>query len=615
MSGHILLSSILNGMDRGIITTDKSGFINFMNSWTENEILHLMSSVENLHISEIFPDLSSVVETCIKNGTSTQYIEIKGLLNDLVAKIDPLTESKGCVGCVCYLERKDDVVRTARSIREFSLLSRQLQTIFNSSSDGMWVLDSQCKVVSLNPAAEQLSGIAVNEVLGKDIRELERDKTVHNAVTPEVLKLKKTVSRIQHVEKTGKDVLSTGTPVFNDLGEVDFVVVNERDMTYLNELQLKLEQSYKISNGYREKLAEFNRMELTKKHIIAESLQMKQLLETTWQLARTKASTILITGPSGTGKGLLAKFFHQIRSDYLNEHNKFLESNKSLEHPERLGVLNASTHSEGSESPHPFVSINCAALPNELLEAELFGYEPGAFTGADEKGKPGLFEMAHNGTLFLDEMGELPYAIQAKFLKCLEDRQIMRLGGLQAISIDCTVIAATNRDLERLSAEKKFRSDLYYRLNAFKLYIPALKDRPEDLFELTQHFLEKYNKRYNASKSFSSECMHILQTHLFPGNVRELKNFIKRVVVMGPDKALEKYFREQLSVPEKSEKKTSNQVNLDNWMEISLKDKLSEVERSILELARQELGTTRKIADQLGISQSGVARKLQKYGL
>lgn len=312
-------------------------------------------------------------------------------------------------------------------------------------------------------------------------------------------------------------------------------------------------------------------------NIIAESPEMQRVLKTALKFAHLGVSNILITGASGTGKGVLARYIHQ------------------------------NSHSESK----PFIQINCAALPDKLLEAELFGYEPGAFTGANPQGKPGLFEMARDGTLFLDEIGELPYGGQAKFLKCLEDYQIMRLGGLRPIKINCAILAATNKDLKALSMEKQFRKDLYYRLNAFKIFIPPLKDRPDDIFKLTHHFLDTYNERYHAGKRLSLKEMEMLQKHPFPGNIRELKNFIKKAVVMCPGDSLQEIIQEELS--DSREKAMDSHVKLDDWMSVSLKEKLDEVEKKIFEMARQQLGSTRRIADQLGISQSGAARKLQKY--
>jgi transcriptional regulator with PAS, ATPase and Fis domain len=264
------------------------------------------------------------------------------------------------------------------------------------------------------------------------------------------------------------------------------VVVNERDMTQLNAIREELEESRMVTEKYQEELAELSLLELKNQEIIASNAKMRQVLRVGLKLAHLEASNILILGESGTGKGLLAKFIHK----------------------------------NGKRQHSPFVQINCAALPENLLEAELFGYERGAFTGAREQGKIGLFELAHGGTLFLDEIGDLPFSVQAKLLKYLDDQEIMRLGSLKPRKIDCTVIAATNRDLEELTRSNQFRQDLFYRLNTFTVRIPPLRERPEDVFELVNYLLREYNRTYRLKRRISPETLKVLQAYPFPGNVR-----------------------------------------------------------------------------------------------
>jgi TyrR family helix-turn-helix protein len=311
--------------------------------------------------------------------------------------------------------------------------------------------------------------------------------------------------------------------------------------------------------------------------IVSESDRMQQVMHMAHTFAQKDVSHILVTGDSGTGKRVVAHFIH---------HN-------------------------GPRREKPLVEINCAALPENLLEAELFGYEPGAFTGAVEGGKPGMFELAQGGTLFLDEIGELSHGAQAKLLKCMEEDQIMRLGGVHPITIHCNIITATNRNLISLCRKKAFREDLFHRLNGFNIHIPPLKKRPEDIVALAQLFLEKYNERYRTQKILCPRSMEVLSRHPFPGNVRELNNLIKKGVVLAREESLKDFFEQHLTkeeaVPE------DNHVTLKDWESVSLKEKLDQVEKQILILARRKLGTTRKMAHKLGLSQSGVARKLQKY--
>jgi transcriptional regulator with PAS, ATPase and Fis domain len=284
-------------------------------------------------------------------------------------------------------------------------------------------------------------------------------------------------------------------------------------------------------------------------------------------------------GESGTGKGLLAKFIH----------------------------------SNGTRKDQSFISINCAALPEMLLEAELFGYEKGAFTGAADAGKAGLFELADQGTIFLDEIGDLPFPVQAKLLKCLDDGEIRRLGGTETIKVNCIVIAATNHNLEALTQKKKFRQDLYFRLNIFPIQIPPLRKRQEDILKISTYYLKKYNQTYNQKKRFSEKCIEDLQTYDFPGNVRELKNFIKNAVVVKEKDLLVRIIppgRHKLKIEESSSARIKKPKE-----SLGFNEELLEFECKKLKQALSKFDSTRDLAEYLGISQSTVVRKLKKHNL
>jgi transcriptional regulator with PAS, ATPase and Fis domain len=260
----------------------------------------------------------------------------------------------------------------------------------------------------------------------------------------------------------------------------------------------------------------------------------------------------------------------------------------------------------------PLVKINCAAVPETLLEAELFGYEPGAFTGAKNEGKIGLFEAAKSGTLFLDEIGELSLPLQAKLLTCLEEKEIMHIGGLKPIKINCNIIAATNEDLDRKVSVKQFRQDLYFRLNAFPLTIPPLRHRPEDIMELTLYFLDKYNRAYNRACLISGMELNRIQAYEFPGNVRELKNCIRRAVVMAEENSLEGV----VGSPVTKEPSLTGAVKKGQGEpEKGFNQQVADFEKQLLVSALQNWGTTRALAAGLDMTQSQVVRKLKKYGL
>ena len=444
---------------------------------------------------------------------------IQGNHGDLLLNITLIRKADEIKGALCSFQQLEQLEVSAGKLESYKNLNRQLNAIFQSSSDGIWVCDGEARVINVNEASERLNGIKAGDVIGKTVKEILADGWFDRSVTLEVLETKRQVSIIQHIKRTGKILLVTGTPVFDEAGDISMVVVNERDMTQLNAIREELEQTRLVTEKYQEELAELSLLELKKQEIVAVSSQMRQVLRIALKLAHLEASNILILGESGTGKGLLAKFIHK----------------------------------NSKRQQKAFVQINCAALPENLLEAELFGYERGAFTGAREQGKIGLFELAQGGTLFLDEIGDLPFSVQAKLLKYLDDQEILRLGSLKPRKIDCTVIAATNRDLEELTSRRQFRQDLFYRLNTFTINIPPLRERPEDLFEFVNHYLRSYNRAYHLKRRVSPEALKLLQAYPFPGNVRELKNILKTAVLMGEKEVVDDFIVSSLGLQVKPE--------------------------------------------------------------
>ena len=457
------------------------------------------------------------------------------------------------------------------------VLQKQFDSIFHFTNYGIWILDNQGVVLKVNEAAERLIGITAKEVVGKKIMELERKGVIDHALTPQILSDKSPATRLIHVLKTKKQILSTGIPVFDSQGEIILVVVNEYDITTLNSLKEELEQLKHMAQRYQDELSNINLADLQAHGIVSESMEMRQMLNAALKLSRLDASNILITGESGTGKGLVAQFIH----------NKSKRKNK------------------------PFVQVNCAALPESLLEAELFGYDKGAFTGAT-KGKVGYFEMAQDGTILLDEIGELPFSVQAKLLKCLEDHQVMHIGGIKPIPITCTIIAATNRDLQARVDEKMFRPDLYHRLNAFVVKVPPLRERPEDIIPLVNYYLDKYNAEYQMSKRISLKGMNLFLEYHFSGNVRELKNILRQLVVMTEEPLLDEAIQEKIQIKPFNRNRQAAYKNIPGE---GLKEQVEKFEKSVLTRALKQYKNTRKIAYHLKASQSMIARKLKKYRL
>jgi len=517
------------------------------------------------------------VSLCLETGQSQLGRHVRGENISLVVNITPINEGERILGTVCNFQEMGQFEQSAQQLESYRQISQQLETVINSSADGIWVYDGDGKVISVNTAALDLDNIKAEDVLNKRVFDLAESGIFDRSVVLEVFKMKRQITILSKALKTGRTLLITGTPILDSGGEISLVVVNLRDLTQLNEVREELEQTRLVSEKYQDELAELSLFELSRQNIIAKNESMRQLLRMAVKIAKMEASNILLLGESGTGKGLLAKFIHQ----------------------------------NSKRSKKPFIQINCAALPENLLEAELFGYEKGAFTGAKQEGKAGLFELAQNGTLFLDEIGDLPFSVQAKLLKYLDDHTIMRLGATRTITIDCIVIAATNRDLESLNKEKMFREDLFYRLNTFTMQIPPLHERTEDIFEMVRHYLEKYNKEYGLKRRISAKVMKVLHSYSFPGNVRELKNILKMAVVLSDTDLVDETILRNLE--DKTE--LPDFTTFEKRSIAGLTREVAAFEKHILQRAMARCRTTRELAGYLKVSQPTIVRKLKKHGL
>lgn len=577
MDQNISYEQIINSTNNGIIATNVSGTIVYINQQAEKMLGCNAEKHTGIFISELLPITGPQVIECLKTGTSKWGHHVIGEKLDMVLNITLIRQGKKLGGTVCNFQDLKQLKISQDELESSSYLNQQLKTIIKASHDGIWVCDGQGKVIDINEASEKLNGIQAKHIIGKNVADLVDGGLFDRSVTLEVIETKRQVSVIQKIKRTEKLLLATGTPAFDDEGNIFLVVVNERDMTQLNAIQKQLEQSRMVTEKYKNKLAELSLLELKDQEIVAEDKKMRQVLYLALKLAHLSASDILILGESGTGKGLLAKFIHK-------------NSNRNKK---------------------PFVQINCATLPENLLEAELFGYEKGAFTGARKEGKAGLFELAHEGTLFLDEIGDLPHSLQAKLLKYLDDHEVMRLGGLKSKKIDCTIIAATNRDLEGLVQQKRFRRDLFFRLNTFIIRIPPLRERIDDIFELVSFYMQKYSKAYRLNRRISPEALKVLQAHPFPGNVRELKNVIKKSVLMSEHHVVDDVIYQSLPSGMSTFIASAN----DSQQEKGLTDQMLNLEKDVLRHALRCCRTTREMARFLKISQPTIVRKLKKHKL
>jgi PAS domain S-box-containing protein len=440
---------------------------------------------------------------------------------------------------------------------------RDLQEIFRSSFDGIFVADGDGMTLMVNEGCERNYGLKAADLVGHHVSEFEKKGWIRPVIAEKVAETGQRMSATQ-VTHEGKTIMVTGMPLFDERGRVRRVVINSRDMTELVHLQQDLaiaRENLRRMDGEREEL---RTQLLSFSGVVLQSPAMRRIAELALRVAKVD-STVLITGESGSGKEVLTRLIHK-------------------ESPRAAG---------------PFIKINCGALPRDLLESELFGYEPGAFTGAQRQGKHGLVELASGGTLFLDEVGELPLDLQVKLLTVLQDRELVRLGGTKPIAVNVRVVAATNRDLSAMVAERKFRSDLFYRLNVVPIRIPPLAERREDILPLVRQFVDEFNRQYGFRKKLAERVLGRLHESPWPGNVRELRNAVERLLVTSPGDLVGLQDLEAV-LP------ASSQLGGEG-----LKLRVEQLERRMVEEAMREHRSTRAAARALGISQSTVVRRLR----
>ena len=582
---------IFDNTSNGVVATDVEGRIVLYNRQAVEFLRNGHKLKGGLDVADVLTQSGPLIKTCIATGESKLGCHVHGrdVRFNLVANVTPIYRDGSIVGSMSNFQPMQQFEDSATRLDSYIKLNKELAAIIQNSPEGITVYNGDGKVKSMNQVAALYDGVKADDVIGMHYTEMIETGILDRSVVPMVLKAKKKVSALVEVPRTNKTVLVNGSPVFDDKGTITLVVVHFNDMTQLNNLQRQLEQSRMVADKYEEELAELSLKELAEQEVIVENETMHQVYQMAVKLTKMEVSNILVLGESGTGKGLMAKFMHQ----------------------------------SSRRAQKPLIQINCAAIPESLLEAELFGYEKGAFTGANDRGKAGLFELAHGGTLFLDEIGDMPLAIQAKLLNYLDDYKVMRLGSVKPKVIDCVIIAATNSNLQELVAKKKFREDLYYRLSAFPIEIPPLRERPEDVFELAQFYLKKYNAQFKTKKKIGVAGAEALQRYPFRGNVRELKNIIKKAVVLSDQQKIDKLII-QSSPPSQenhevetisSPQKTVKRPTAKSYEKKSLNDEVLLLEEQLIKDAMQHCRNLREISVELSISEPTAWRKMKKHGL
>lgn len=539
-----------------------------------NEIFDVTSACH--HVMETGHPL--IIEEAKKHNICLQC-RYRPTCADLAEICYPILLDDSCVGVIAFIAQREDQQQTliarkdtllmfigkmsamlAYTLRSYELnrqISRLIdsqQTIMDSIQEGLISINTEGQIVFANQAAAILIGIAQTDLLKKPIHEIFQS----SEEIMMCMKQQKTmeIELFTKVSLKAKQFIGTVTSIIGYDGEPGLVICF-RD----------IEAIPKAIRNYLRK-----ERKITFDDILGKSQAILNAKKRAFQVASSDSS-ILITGESGTGKEMFARAIHY-----------------------------ASARSSG-----PLISINCGAIPEGLLESELFGYEEGAFTGAKKGGKPGQFELANNGTLFLDEIGDMPLHLQVKLLRVIEEKQVQRVGGTKPIFVNARIIAATNKNLEKMISSGEFREDLFYRLNVIPLHIPPLRERPEDIETYLAHFIDKYNALLNKKIGYpTDEVIAILKNYSWPGNVRELENVIEYAINLetGP----------KISVSSLPEKLLSSQHPLPSYS-----TKVKDLEKKVLIEAinkyKDKPDKVQHLCASLGISRSTLYRKLKQFNL
>lgn len=562
-----LLNLIFDSLDEGILIIDDSREISFVNSKFFNivnmenydaESLNYSVLTENNKMREIFAlDEKERSEETILNERHIHY------------KYIPYRKEKGRIFHIFLLRDITDIKDSQSQLMEQKLSLDMIEDILSYAYEGFALVDSNGRIVKWN--YEKLLGIKEEDAIGKHVQDVIENTRLHLVVKTG----KKEIRDIQRIQ--GHDMVANRVPIIRDgkiIGAVGAVLF--KDASDVREMAKELIELENKLNEYKGEIERLQDSKYTFDSIITRDPKMEYLKK----LARVAAqsnSTVLILGESGTGKELFAQAIHKA------SYRKF----------------------------GPFIPINCAAIPRELLESELFGYEEGSFTGAKKGGKPGKFELASGGTIFLDEIGIMPMEMQAKLLRVLEAREFERVGGNKKIALDARIIAATNENLEEAVEKGRFREDLYYRLNVISIDIPPLRERKEDIPLLAQHLLDNLCEELDTErKVLKQRTIEILKEYKWPGNIRELRNTLERAITISTGtEILPEHLPERILRNAKSHEVHQESIRpLRNVLEEAEKD-------AIIAAIKDTNGNKSLAAEKLKIHRTALYKKMRKYGI
>ena len=573
LSQHLraLIQAIINVSTNCLLAVDRNGLIFLANRIADEKF----GIPIKILLKDAIPELVDIVDKTIADRKHRNVNSMQVEQEEYRVSVNPIQLEDELIGVICLLEESTEFEKVAKQMHFFQHLTHELLAIIDSSSDGLFVCDAEANVIRVNPASERIHKIKAEELIGKNMVNLIEQGFIADSAALQACRRKEVVSLLQ--EKDNRKIISIGTPVFDNDGNLIRVVVSERDITEIDNLHRELDEQGSLKDQLQYQLLEMQLAELKTHKIIARSPSMIKILEKALKVSSVN-STVLITGESGAGKGLIANLIHK----------------------------------NSRRSKKPLIRINCGAIPETLIESELFGYEAGAFTGAKVGGKPGSLELADGGSLFLDEIAELPLSAQVKLLRFLEKGRLTRLGGTKVLTVDARILVATHRNLQEMVAKGTFRQDLYYRLNVIPLHVPALRERKDCISPLIRYYIDYFADRAGTPKRISRSTLDVLLSYPYPGNVRELMNICEHAIVMSENEMVDR-----LDLPKDVVGRTSDSSIFDTgWSEeMTLKQILENVERKVM------LETVKKYKNQsaaavvLGVSQPTIARRLKKYNI
>lgn len=548
------LFSVIENVPAGILATDDQGYVTLANQYA-HDILQDVQGGE--HIGQFLENFEADFVS-IANGAwiIPRKIELKSL--KLIATAVPIHHNTKIKGTIFVLQDLTDVEGIAHELRIVKELKKTLETVLEVAYEGVAVLNEQGNVTLANAHFCTRIGRDKEQIIGANIS---------NFIT-----MADDQSPLDVVEIGDKPSVISCLPFSTEESTKGMVIKIYQDLDQLSDVMKQLNRLKMQLNYYKDELNKRNGTRYTFSSIVSTNDLMSKLKSQALQVAQNN-STVLITGESGTGKELFA---HSI-------------------------------HNASNRQKEPFVKVNCTAIPEELAEAELFGYEDGAFTGARKQGKPGKFELASAGTIFLDEIGDMPLTLQSKLLRVIQEKEFERVGGVKTHKVDVRIVAATNRDLKKLVVEGKFREDLYFRLNVIELRIPPLRERKQDIPILVQSFIKKYNNFLSKRVlGVADSALEALMQYDWPGNIRELENVVERIL-----NYIQNGLIDVQDLPEEvRQTKRLTEIQMD---EVHGKNgvSLAVIEQKAIQAALKEAqGNKSKAARILGISRSKLYEKL-----